>query len=138
VNFKGKSFRSVTASDGLFDFRSNHQVLYDVFENAQDIAKMTLREIYDEEISKRADLVKKGLMDVMASQTPFTPKFEDNVSIIYVKIPADYKFKKTKQEDDTFDATQKKNSKKKSSSFIQSSNGTTIQLVRKNSLKKGK
>lgn len=92
VDFKGKGFRAVTASDGLFDVRTNHQLLYDTFDHADDIAQSALKSIAENEEFKRAEMVDAGLMSIEASQTPYDPVFVDNVSIIYVKIPPNYKF----------------------------------------------
>lgn len=97
VSFKGQSFRAVTASDGLFDVRSNHQLLYDTYENATDMAESALKSIAEAEELKRAEMVENGLMTLAVSQTPYEPKFVDNVSIIYVKIPKNYTFVSTKQ-----------------------------------------
>lgn len=96
VDFAGRSFRAVTASDGLFDVRTNHQVLYDTFENADAIAQLALKSIAENEEFKRAEMVDKGLMTIQASQTPYNPEFVDNVSIIYVKVPAHYNYLSSK------------------------------------------
>lgn len=87
VDFKGQNFRAVTATDGLFDVRTNHQLLYDTFDDADDIAQSALQSIAENEDFKRAEMVDAGLMTVEASKTPYNPVFVDNVSIIYVKIP---------------------------------------------------
>jgi len=84
IDFKNKSFRSVIASDGLFDVRSTHNVLYECFANAEEIAVNAL------EAMKEAD--------------PTQTMFEDNVSIIYIKheVSEVIKSQKTQQkEDDT-------------------------------------
>ena len=131
VDFKGTSFRAVTATDGLFDVCTNHKLLYDTFENADDIAQSALKTISENEELKRAEMVEKGLMTIQASQTPYDPAFVDNVSIIYVKIPANYRITPTADKQDEQEITQmmrrlstprktslKKNSKKKQVVFV--------------------
>ena len=107
VDFKGKTFRAVTATDGLFDVRTNHQLLYDTFDDADDIARSALQSIAENEEFKRAEMVDAGLMSAEASATPYKPAFVDNVSIIYVKIPRNHAFVPKADLDDVDDIAQR-------------------------------
>ncbi len=82
VAFGEHGFRAVIASDGLFDIASNHSVLYNIFENADAIAKDALQRRQEDVnlVCENAGIDKK--------EWPKITKFDDNTSIIYVKIPS--------------------------------------------------
>ena len=76
------------ASDGLFDVRTNQQVLYETFKDANEIAQSALEGIAETEKTAREQLVERGLMTVADSKKSFAPQFGDNCTIIYIKIGA--------------------------------------------------
>lgn len=96
INFQGSDFRAVTATDGLFDERTNQQLLYDTYEDATDIATTALKDISLNHEIKCAELAGRGLMSQKAANAPYAPAFADNVSFVYVKIPASFTFVKKK------------------------------------------
>ncbi len=91
-NFKEKNMRAVVASDGLFDFTQNQGVLFEVFENAEHIARDVLERRQVEMNSMHDDMRRawqqSGTEKKDIPPCPTVDDFTDNVTIIYVKIEA--------------------------------------------------
>lgn len=106
VKLGDSSARLVVATDGLFDWVSNHGVLYDEFKSAMAIANLI-------------------------------NEFEDNITVVYVKIPAVSGSKsKTRVEEETCTMTSKASTKtpacvKKACETSQSKKATSKSPVRK-------
>lgn len=135
IEFGQRGMRAVVGSDGLFDHRSNHQLLYDTFDNANAVAEASLAAIAENESFKRAELVENGLMSMEASETPYVPQFADNTSFIYIKIPAGYVYKQsslgtTQMEDDS------ESQPEDITTLIRSMKLANASTVRKSSIKK--
>jgi len=80
-------FRAVIASDGLFDIASNHSVLYETYADAETIAK--------EALQRRQKEITMLCEEAKIKDIPVIKHFDDNVSIIYVKIPGLHELKTT-------------------------------------------
>jgi len=80
IQFGEKGLRAIIASDGLFDIATNHNVLYEEFPDAKSIADDALQR-RQEEVNSLCEMAKMKTV-------PKIDKFEDNVTIIYVKIPS--------------------------------------------------
>ncbi len=97
VQFGEKSFRAVIASDGLFDIASNHNVLYEPFANAEAIAK--------EVLVRRQEEVNNICLEagMPVDDIPKITAYDDNVTILYVKIPSVENGNENASEEDAFE-----------------------------------